>query len=116
MGERRTRESVGEYGENSSHRETTADDDMLRDALLENLHRVALNPLEEAAAYQQMLKEFGLTQEKLAQSISKSRPQITNTFALTAVTCCCSEEGSSRSALCWSCASIAVFEISRRYG
>lgn len=61
---------------------TTADDDMLRDALLENLHRVALNPLEEAAAYQQMIKEFGLTQEQLSKSVSKSRPQIANTLRL----------------------------------
>lgn len=61
---------------------TTADDDMLRDALLENLHRVALNPLEEAAAYQQMIDEFGLTQAQLSQSVSKSRPQIANTLRL----------------------------------
>jgi ParB family chromosome partitioning protein len=61
---------------------TTADDDMLRDALLENLHRVNLNPLEEAAAYQQMIKEFGLTQAELSHSISKSRPQIANTLRL----------------------------------
>ena len=61
---------------------TTTDDDMLRDALLENLHRVALNPLEEAAAYQQMIKEFGLTQAQLSKSISKSRPQIANTLRL----------------------------------
>lgn len=61
---------------------TTADDDMLRDALLENLHRVALNPLEEAAAYQQMIDEFGLTQAALSKSVSKSRPQIANTLRL----------------------------------
>ncbi|MGO4922190.1 ParB/RepB/Spo0J family partition protein [Bifidobacterium choerinum] len=61
---------------------TTADDYMLRDALLENLHRVALNPLEEAAAYQQMIDEFGLTQMQLARSVSKSRPQIANTLRL----------------------------------
>ncbi|PJM74214.1 chromosome partitioning protein ParB [Bifidobacterium primatium] len=61
---------------------TTSDTDMLRDALLENLHRVALNPLEEAAAYQQMLSEFGLTQEQLSKSVSKSRPQIANTLRL----------------------------------
>lgn len=61
---------------------TTADDEMLRDALLENLHRVALNPLEEAAAYQQMIKEFGLTQAELSKSVSKSRPQIANTLRL----------------------------------
>ncbi|PXY86428.1 chromosome partitioning protein ParB [Bifidobacterium asteroides] len=61
---------------------TTSDDTMLRDALLENLHRVALNPLEEAAAYQQMIDDFGLTQDGLSKSISKSRPQITNTLRL----------------------------------
>ncbi|WP_418969318.1 ParB/RepB/Spo0J family partition protein [Alloscardovia omnicolens] len=83
MGERRTRASrLAQMEKIPAIVKTTADDAMLRDALLENLHRVALNPLEEAAAYQQMLKEFGLTQEKLAQSISKSRPQITNTLRL----------------------------------
>ncbi|BDR55432.1 chromosome partitioning protein ParB [Bombiscardovia apis] len=61
---------------------TTADNDMLRDALLENLHRVALNPLEEAAAYQQMMDEFGMTQEELSKSVSKSRPQIANMLRL----------------------------------
>ena len=61
---------------------TTADADMLRDALLENLHRVALNPLEEAAAYQQMIDEFGLTQAGLSKAVSKSRPQIANTLRL----------------------------------
>lgn len=61
---------------------TTVDDNMLRDALLENLHRVALNPLEEAAAYQQMIEEFGLTQLQLSKSVSKSRPQIANTLRL----------------------------------
>ena len=61
---------------------TTSDDTMLRDALLENLHRVALNPLEEAAAYRQMIDEFGLTQDGLSKSISKSRPQIANTLRL----------------------------------
>ena len=61
---------------------TTSDDEMLRDALLENLHRVALNPLEEAAAYQQMIDDFGLTQAELSKSISKSRPQIANTLRL----------------------------------
>ncbi|MFC2496578.1 MAG: ParB/RepB/Spo0J family partition protein [Scardovia wiggsiae] len=61
---------------------TVTDDNMLRDALLENLHRVALNPLEEAAAYQQMMEDFGLTQEQLSKSVSKSRPQIANTLRL----------------------------------
>ena len=60
----------------------TADDEMLRDALLENLHRQELNPLEEAAAYQQLLHEFGATHEQLAARIGRSRPQITNTIRL----------------------------------
>lgn len=60
----------------------TADDAMLRDALLENLHRQELNPLEEAAAYQQLLADFGATHEELATRIGRSRPQITNTIRL----------------------------------
>lgn len=60
----------------------TADEAMLRDALLENLHRAQLNPLEEAAAYQQLLQEFGATHEQLASSIGRSRPQISNTIRL----------------------------------
>jgi ParB family chromosome partitioning protein len=60
----------------------TADEDMLRDALLENLHRADLNPLEEASAYQQLLADFGITQEQLASRIGRSRPQITNTLRL----------------------------------
>ncbi|MGV0849193.1 ParB/RepB/Spo0J family partition protein [Mycolicibacterium phlei] len=60
----------------------TADDDMLRDALLENIHRVQLNPLEEAAAYQQLLDEFGVTHDELAERIGRSRPVITNTIRL----------------------------------
>ena len=60
----------------------TADDVMLRDALLENLHRQQLNPLEEAAAYQQLLAEFGATHEELAVRIGRSRPQISNTIRL----------------------------------
>jgi len=60
----------------------TADHDLLRDALLENLHRAQLNPLEEAAAYQQMLEDFGCTQEELASRIKRSRPQISNTIRL----------------------------------
>jgi ParB family transcriptional regulator, chromosome partitioning protein len=60
----------------------TADDAMLRDALLENLHREQLNPLEEAAAYQQLLGDFGTTQEELAARIGRSRPQISNTIRL----------------------------------
>lgn len=60
----------------------TADDDMLREALLENLHRAQLNPLEEAAAYQQLLADFGGTQEELAQRLGRSRPQVANTLRL----------------------------------
>jgi len=60
----------------------TADEDMLRDALLENLHRSQLNPLEEASAYQQLLADFGITQDQLATRIGRSRPQITNTLRL----------------------------------
>lgn len=60
----------------------TDDADMLRDALLENLHRADLNPLEEAAAYSQMLADFGCTQEELAQRIGRSRPQVSNTLRL----------------------------------
>lgn len=61
---------------------STSDDDMLRDALLENLHRAQLNPLEEAAAYQQLLDDFSCTHEELAARIGRSRPQITNTVRL----------------------------------
>jgi ParB family chromosome partitioning protein len=60
----------------------TRDDQMLRDALLENIHRANLNPLEEAAAYQQLLEEFGATHEELARRIGRSRPQISNTIRL----------------------------------
>jgi ParB family transcriptional regulator, chromosome partitioning protein len=60
----------------------TNDDDMLRDALMENLHRQQLDPLEEAAAYQQLLDDFGATHEQLAQKIGRSRPHISNTLRL----------------------------------
>jgi ParB family chromosome partitioning protein len=60
----------------------TADDSMLRDALLENIHRVQLNPLEEAAAYQQLLDEFEVTHDELAARIGRSRPLITNMIRL----------------------------------
>ncbi|WP_422934759.1 ParB/RepB/Spo0J family partition protein [Sinomonas sp. P47F7] len=60
----------------------TSDDDLLRDALLENLHRSQLNPLEEAAAYQQLLEDFGTTHEELADRIGRSRPQVSNTIRL----------------------------------
>ncbi|MEI2784284.1 MAG: ParB/RepB/Spo0J family partition protein [Candidatus Nanopelagicales bacterium] len=60
----------------------TEDADLLRDALLENLHRVQLNPLEEAAAYQQLLSDFGVTQEELADRLGRSRPHLSNTLRL----------------------------------
>jgi ParB family chromosome partitioning protein len=60
----------------------THDDDLLRDALLENLHRSELNALEEAAAYQQLLDDFGCTHDELASRIGRSRPQISNTLRL----------------------------------
>lgn len=83
MGERRLRASqeVGLESIPVIIRET-ADEDMLRDALLENLHRSQLNPLEEASAYQQLMSDFGITQEQLAEKIGRSRPQISNTIRL----------------------------------
>ena len=83
MGERRWRASqeAGTGTIPAIVRETD-DDAMLRDALLENLHRQQLNPLEEAAAYQQLLQEFGATHEELALRIGRSRPQISNTIRL----------------------------------
>lgn len=83
MGERRLRaaKKAGFTVIPSIIRETD-DDAMLRDALLENIHRVQLNPLEEAAAYQQLMEEFGVTQEQLAQRIGRSRPLITNMIRL----------------------------------
>ncbi|MET4637940.1 ParB/RepB/Spo0J family partition protein [Mycetocola sp. 2940] len=83
MGERRLR-ATKEVGLDSIPAviKDTANEDMLRDALLENLHRSNLNPLEEASAYQQLLSDFGITQDQLAQRIGRSRPQITNTIRL----------------------------------
>ena len=83
MGERRLR-ATKEVGLDSIPAivRDTADVDMLRDALLENLHRAQLNPLEEASAYQQLLSDFGITQDELATRIGRSRPQITNTLRL----------------------------------
>ncbi|MBO0831649.1 MAG: ParB/RepB/Spo0J family partition protein [Actinobacteria bacterium] len=83
MGERRLRASqrAGLDAIPAIVRETP-DTDMLRDALLENLHRQQLDPLEEAAAYQQLLDDFGATHEQLAQKIGRSRPHITNTLRL----------------------------------
>jgi ParB family chromosome partitioning protein len=60
----------------------TQDDDLLRDALIENMHRQQLDPLEEAAAYQQLLDDFGATHEELARKIGRSRPHISNTLRL----------------------------------
>jgi ParB family chromosome partitioning protein len=60
----------------------TADTDLLRDALIENLHRAQLNALEEAAAYQQLLQDFSATHEELARRIGRSRPHISNTIRL----------------------------------
>lgn len=83
MGERRWRASkLAGLKSMPAIVKTTTDEHMLRDALLENLHRVALNPLEEAAAYQQMMSDFGMTQEQLSRSVSKSRPQIANMLRL----------------------------------
>jgi ParB family transcriptional regulator, chromosome partitioning protein len=83
MGERRWR-ACAEAGLDTVPaivRDTT-DDHLLRDALLENLHRQQLNPLEEAAAYQQMLAEFGATHDELADRIGRSRSQVSNTIRL----------------------------------
>ena len=83
MGERRLRaaERAGLKKLPAIVRNTT-DDAMLRDALLENIHRVQLNPLDEAAAYEQLLAEFGVTQTELADRLGRSRPVITNTIRL----------------------------------
>jgi ParB family chromosome partitioning protein len=83
MGERRWR-AAGLAGQQTIPAivRRTEDHDLLRDALLENLHRAQLNPLEEAAAYQQMLEDFGCTQDELSTRIKRSRPQISNTIRL----------------------------------
>ncbi|MBF6178739.1 ParB/RepB/Spo0J family partition protein [Nocardia otitidiscaviarum] len=83
MGERRWRASqeAGLTAIPAIVRET-ADGSLLRDALLENIHRVQLNPLEEAAAYQQLLEEFGVTHEELAARLGRSRPVVTNMIRL----------------------------------
>lgn len=83
MGERRTRASrEAGLARIPAIIRDTADEDLLRDALLENLHRAQLNPLEEASAYQQLLEDFGITHEELATRIGRSRPQISNTIRL----------------------------------
>ena len=83
MGERRLRASelAGLEAVPAIIRQTE-DSDLLRDALLENLHRAQLNPLEEASAYQQLMADFGTTQEELSKKIARSRPQIANTIRL----------------------------------
>jgi ParB family transcriptional regulator, chromosome partitioning protein len=83
MGERRWRaaQAAGMTAIPAIVRET-GEDNLLRDALLENIHRVQLNPLEEAAAYQQLLDEFGVTHDELAARIGRSRPLITNMIRL----------------------------------
>ena len=83
MGERRWR-AAQEAGltEIGAIVKQTQDDDLLRDALIENLHRQQLDPLEEAAAYQQLLDDFGATHEELARKIGRSRPHISNTLRL----------------------------------
>src|SRR5260370_35917470 len=83
MGERRWRacERAGLSQIPAIVRETP-DDDMLRNALIENLHREQLNPLEEAAAYQQLLEDFSATHEELARKVGRSRPHISNTIRL----------------------------------
>ena len=83
MGERRLRASkeAGLVSIPAVVRET-ADENMLRDALLENIHRANLNPLEEVSDYKQMLEDFGTTQDQLADKLGRSRPQITNTLRL----------------------------------
>lgn len=83
MGERRWRASQrAGLAEIGAIVKQTQDNDLLRDALIENLHRQQLDPLEEAAAYQQLLDDFGATHEQLAQKIGRSRPHISNTLRL----------------------------------
>jgi ParB family transcriptional regulator, chromosome partitioning protein len=83
MGERRLRAAVSAGLDTiPAIVRSTADDAMLRDALLENIHRAQLNPLEEAAAYQQLLDEFGTTHDELAHKLGRSRPQVSNTIRL----------------------------------
>jgi ParB family chromosome partitioning protein len=83
MGERRWRAcQLAELPSVPAIVRQTADTDLLRDALIENLHRQQLNPLEEAAAYQQLLDDFEATHEELARRVGRSRPHITNTIRL----------------------------------
>lgn len=83
MGERRWRASqLAEVDVIPAIVRETSDDDLLRNALIENLHREQLNPLEEAAAYQQLLDDFAVTHEELARRVGRSRPHISNTVRL----------------------------------
>jgi ParB family transcriptional regulator, chromosome partitioning protein len=83
MGERRWRAAQrAGLAEIGAIVKQTQDDELLRDALIENLHRQQLDPLEEAAAYQQLLDDFGATHEELARKVGRSRPHITNTLRL----------------------------------
>lgn len=83
MGERRWRASQkAELATIPAIVRQTEDENLLRDALLENIHRVQLNPLEEASAYEQLLEEFGVTHTQLAERIGRSRPAITNSIRL----------------------------------
>jgi ParB family transcriptional regulator, chromosome partitioning protein len=83
MGERRVRAArAAGIGRIPAVVRTTEDDHLLRDALLENVHREDLNPLEEAAAYEQLLADFGITQEELAARLGRSRPVIANAMRL----------------------------------
>ena len=83
MGERRWRAcQLAELASVPAIVKETSDSDLLRDALMENLHRQELNPLEEASAYQQLLDDFGATHEELAKRVGRSRPHITNTIRL----------------------------------
>jgi len=83
MGERRWRASQqAGVGRIPAIVRVTTDDEMLREALMENLHREQLNPLEEAAAYQQLLDDFGATHDELARKVGRSRPHISNTLRL----------------------------------
>ncbi len=83
MGERRWRASQrAGLSEIGAIVKQTQDDELLRDALIENMHRQQLDPLEEAAAYQQLLDDFGATHEELARKIGRSRPHISNTLRL----------------------------------
>lgn len=83
MGERRWRASgLADQDSVPAVIRSLGDEDLLRDALLENLHRAQLNPLEEAAAYQQLLEDFNCTHEELSRRIVRSRPQISNTLRL----------------------------------